>query len=445
MVDLSSKGPDGLNLLSASEAAAKIAGGEITSEALVTDCLARIEARDPEVHAWAFLDRELALTQARARDGEAPRGPLHGIPVGVKDILDTADMPTEYGSSLYRGNQPTTDCGTVAALRRAGAVILGKMVTTEFACPFPAHTLNPHDPVRTPGVSSSGSAASVADFMVPLSNGTQTGGSVIRPAAVCGIHGYKGSLNALDPTGIPMWKPNIDTLGHFGRGLADIALMRAALTGREPASLELPDDYVPRIGICRTAPWPKTTPENIAMIDAAIRILRDAGVTVDDLDFPVNYDEVLRAHGVIVGRDSIEAQPPEVADNLDRVNPWTRDRTREAEAIGDSEVEEAGKVAEAARQELVGIFETYDLLLTASAEGEAFPDITAMPPPPSFNSLWTLMYTPCVSLPAFAGPNDMPVGLQTVGPRDQDDRTLAVSAWVETRLAESAGGLPSKL
>lgn len=444
MPDLKNAGPAGLNLLTATVAAQKIAAGEITSEALVRDCLERIEARDADVHAWAFLDIDLALAQARACDNEAPRGHLHGVPIGVKDILNTADMPTEYGSKLYAGNQPKSDCATVAALRRAGAVIIGKTVTTEFACPYPTHTLNPHDLKSTPGVSSSGSVAAVADYMIPLSNGTQTGGSVIRPAALCGVYGYKASHDNLDPTGIPMWKSSIDTLGHFARSLADIALMRAALTGDQPASLNLPKDSRPRIGICRTKLWPEAGAENVAMIDTVSAILRDAGVQVDDVDFPANFDEINQAHPIITGADSISVLPEEIIRQLEKVNPWTRDRTEEAKERSNEEVEEARRVAAHTRIDLKQVFENFDLLLTPAAEGEAQTDLAAMPPP-SFNSLWTLMYTPCLSLPVFKGPNDMPVGLQIVGAQDRDDFLLALSAWIEKKIIEAIGGLPASL
>ena len=444
MSDLRNAGPARHNLLTATEAAQKIAAGEMTSEALVGDCLARIEARDADFHAWAFIDPDFALAQARARDSEAPAGRLHGVPVGVKDILNTADMPTEYGSKLYAKNRPGSDCATVAALRSAGAVIIGKTATTEFACPYPAHTLNPHDLKSTPGVSSSGSAAAVADYMVPLSNGTQTGGSVIRPAALCGVYGYKASHDNLDPTGIPMWKPSIDTLGHFARSLADIALMRAALRDDRPAALNLANGFTPRIGICRTKLWPEAGPENVAMIDKVSALLRDAGADVDEVGFPANFDDIIQAHPIITGADSISVLPDEIAGQLEKVNPWTRDRTRDAQKRSDAELAEARRIAAQTRLDLEKVFQDFDFLLTPAAEGEAQTDPSAMPPP-SFNSLWTLMYTPCVTLPVFTGPTDMPVGLQIVGAQGRDDFLLALSAWMERTITDATGGLPASL
>ncbi len=306
MAELATKGPFALNALSATDAAAKIAAGEITSEALVADCLARIEAREGEVHAWAFIDPDYALEQARARDGardgENPRGALHGVPVGIKDILDTNDMPTGHGSPIYRGDRPDKDSACVAALRAAGAVILGKTVTTAFACPYPAETRNPHDATRTPGVSSSGSAAAVADYMVPLANGTQTGGSVIGPAGRCGVYGYKASLDGLDRGGIRHLKPNLDTLGLFARSIPDIALMRAASHGRsEAASLDIPAGRAPRIGICRTPHWDDAGPPVAALFGTAADILANAGAEVSEATLPDYLQDIEPDFQIISG------------------------------------------------------------------------------------------------------------------------------------------------
>src|SRR5438477_9494382 len=223
-VAIPSKAKDRLNELSASDAARLIAGGDLSSEALVRDCLARIDAREATVRAWAFLDPELALRQARERDRTPARGALHGVPIGVKDVFDTADMPTQMGSPIYAGWRPPSDAACVALMRAAGAVVLGKTVTAEFAGMTPGDTRNPHDPSRTPGGSSSGSAAAVADFMVPLAIGTQTGGSVIRPAAYCGVIGFKPSFGLFPPAGMRINTETLDTVGIMARSVGDIAL-----------------------------------------------------------------------------------------------------------------------------------------------------------------------------------------------------------------------------
>src|SRR5262245_36774202 len=231
MPDLRNAGPAGLNPLTAIEAAERLARGAATSVKLVEDCLARIAARDGALHAWTHVDREHALAQARARDAEPRRSPLHGVPVGVKDIFDTCDMPTAYGSSIHAGHRPAIDSVVVALMRRAGMVILGKCTTTEFASPVPVGVRNPHDLTRTPGVSSSGSAAAVTDFMVPLSIGSQTGGSTILPAAYCGIFGFKASLTRIDRGNIRQLRPTLDTIGLLGRSIADIACLHGVLNG----------------------------------------------------------------------------------------------------------------------------------------------------------------------------------------------------------------------
>lgn len=429
--ELRSKGPAGLNTLSAAAMAAGIAAGEFTSETLVSDCLARIDARDGDIRAWAFIDPELALAQARARDSEKPSGPLHGVPVGIKDVLDTKDMPTEYGSHLYKGNRPGVDTGTVAALRAAGAVILGKTVTTEFACPFPSLTRNPHDLERTPGVSSSGSAAAVADFMVPLANGTQTGGSVIRPASLCGLYGFKASLDGLDRTGIRHLKPSIDTLGLFARHWQDIGLMRGALTGESGSPVPATG---PRIGITRTHVWPQALPETVAMIEHASQKLTAAGAAVSDVDLADDFRNLMEERFTyITSYEGIRASDDFVADHLDEINSWSRDGYVFGKTISDQDYEAAKAEAARVRGLLAAIFGDYDILITPAATGEAPKDLTSIEGG-AFNGLWTLMYGPCVTLPAYSGPNGMPVGLQLVGAEGSDAQTLAWAGWVDEAL-----------
>ena len=236
MPDLRTKGPAGLNILTALELSEKLEAGQTTSVAIVQDCLDRIKARDPDIRGWAYVDPELALRQARACDEQPRRSPLHGIPIGIKDIFDTYDMPTAYGSDIYKNFRPTMDTALVGLMRRAGMVILGKCTTTEFASPVPVGVRNPHDFARSPGVSSSGSAAAVADFMVPLALGSQTGGSTILPAAFCGVVGYKSSLTGLDRGGVRHLRPTLDTMGLFARSIADIAVLRSVLTGVKPGA-----------------------------------------------------------------------------------------------------------------------------------------------------------------------------------------------------------------
>src|SRR5688572_957069 len=242
--------------LSASEAAAGIRAGKLTSEALVRSCLERIDSRESQVKAWVHLDRDFALAQARQCDKSATRGPIHGVPFAAKDIMDTADLPTEYGSPIYKGNRPAADAACVALSRAAGGVLLGKTVTTEFAsrCPL-GNTTNPHNPVHTPGGSSSGSAAAVGDLMVPLAFGTQTAGSVIRPAAFCGIVGYKPSFGTIPRAGVKMLCDSLDTVGTMARNIADAAFFAGVVAGRpELRDIAFPA-APPRFGFYRTPMW----------------------------------------------------------------------------------------------------------------------------------------------------------------------------------------------
>src|SRR3954452_3263173 len=255
-----------LNALSATEIAQGIAEKKFTAEAVVRDCLARIEAREPVVKAWATIDPDYALRQARELDRGPHRGALHGVPIGVKDIIDTADLPTEMGSEIYKGNRSFSDAACVAVVRAAGAVILGKTVTAEFAGMSPGPTTNPHNPAHTPGGSSSGSAAAVADHMVPAAFGTQTGGSVLRPAAYCGVVGYKPTFNLINRAGIKFAAETLDTIGLITRSIDDLELLTAVLVGRKPS---LPRTLMgpPRIGLCRTPLWDTAQPETMRAVE----------------------------------------------------------------------------------------------------------------------------------------------------------------------------------
>src|ERR1700734_635667 len=270
------------NQLGAAEVAQKIARGETTCEAVTRDCLARINERDAVVKAWVNFDPELALAQARALDRSQSRGPLHGVPIGVKDIIDTFDMPTEFGSPIYKGHRPPSDAACVALLRRAGAVMLGKTATCEFAGMAPAETTNPHNPAHTPGGSSSGSAAAVADDMVPAALGTQTGGSVLRPSSYCGIFGFKPTYNSFNKAGVKPAAESIDTIGWLARSLDDIELLTAVLRMQTPqASRKMA--RAPRIGVWRTDLWDPAQDETKAAVADAAAKLGQAGATVRDV------------------------------------------------------------------------------------------------------------------------------------------------------------------
>jgi Asp-tRNA(Asn)/Glu-tRNA(Gln) amidotransferase A subunit family amidase len=377
MTDLTKAGPGGLNLLSATEAAARLQQGAITSVALVEACLARIAARDGDLHAWSHVDREQALAQARARDAEPRRSVLHGVPVGVKDIFDTHDMPTSYGSSIHAGHRPSVDSVVVALMRRAGMVILGKCTTTEFASPVPAGVRNPHDLARTPGVSSSGSAAAVADFMVPLAIGSQTGGSTILPAAYCGIFGYKASLTAIDRGNIRQLRPTLDTIGLLARSVADIGCLHGVLSGIGGA-LSKPNLDGLRIGLCRTNQWQQAAPETVAAIERAVKGLVTAGAQVRDVALPAVFAGIEDTFGVISTVEASRALAWEAREHHDKLNFWIKDGLAAAARHGDAGYEKAQRHAVECQRALAAVFGTCDAILTPSTIGEAPADLVSV-------------------------------------------------------------------
>jgi amidase len=413
-----------LHLLTGAEMARKLERGETTSAALVEACLTRIAESEPTLHAWAHVDPALALAQARARDAEPRRSALHGVPIGIKDILDTYDMPTSYGSSVYRSYRPHSDTGVVALLRAAGLVILGKCATTEFASPVPAGVGNPRDLRRSPGVSSSGSAAAVADHMTPLSVGSQTGGSTILPAAFCGVVGFKGSLTGIDRGGIRHFRPSLDTIGLFSRHIDDIALLNEVLTGDAPAAVPRAVDL--RVGICRTFNWHHAQPETAEALESAAKSLAAAGVRVVDSELPPVFADIEKSFQVISGVEGARSMADEMREHLATMNAWLQEAARVAATLDQAQYDRAQVHAVACRRALRTLFDEYDVLVTPSACGEAASDLTAVSNS-AFNRFWTLMHGPCVNIPAYSGPHGLPVGIQIVGPAGSDGRTIAAS------------------
>ncbi|OGA29991.1 MAG: hypothetical protein A3I01_20345 [Betaproteobacteria bacterium RIFCSPLOWO2_02_FULL_65_24] len=422
-----------LNSLSAVEAARQLSERRISAEALVGACLERIEEREPIVGAWTFLDRHLVLSQARDLDRGPIRGLLHGLPIGVKDIFDTHDMPTEYGSPIYKGHRPAADAAIVGVTRATGGIVLGKTVTTEFATFPPGKTRNPHNPEHTPGGSSSGSAAGVADFMMPLAFGTQTAGSVIRPASYCGVVGYKPTYNVLARGGIKMGSDTLDTVGVFGRSVADAAFFVAALTRRPELVIGEELHSTPRIGLCRTYEWAKTLPEMASAMDRAASLLSKAGARVSEIMLPPLYAGMAAAQTTIMRYDGSVNRSDEMLRHADKLHPRLAQLCRQGLEIGGAEYERAQSLARQCRDRLPEAFGAFDVLLVPAAPGEA-PAGLESTGDPIMNSVWTLLHTPCVSLTASRGPNGLPVGLQAVGRIGEDARTLAVADWIERRL-----------
>ena len=418
--------------ITALEAAAAIEAGTLTSERLVRGCLDRIAERDGVVKAWAHLDPDQAIAQAKAADA-ASGGLLRGIPVGVKDIIDTYDMPTGHNSPIFEGKVPFGDAACVALCRTANAVIMGKTVTTEFANRHAGATTNPHDPGHTPGGSSSGSAAAVADGHVPLAFGTQTGGSVIRPAAYCGVVGYKPTFGDFSRVGIKMQCHSVDTLGLMARTLDDIALFRAAVLKLPPVRLDR-DSGRPRIGVCRSPVWDKAEPETKALIEETASRLSDKGASVVDVAFAAPFADIIDDHAAITGFESVRNYADERLRNPDKVSDELMNGPmKRGLAVSFERYVAAQRKATAFKAHVDSLFDKVDLLLTPSAPGEA-PQGIAFTGDPVFNSIWTLAGTPCVTLPAGTGPRGLPLGVQLVGLRHADDRLLSLAAWVAAHL-----------
>jgi amidase len=420
----------GAERLTASEAVARLSAGTLTAETLIRDCLERARIR-ADVKAWAWLDLEQALAQARAADRAGRPGLLAGVPVGVKDVIDTVDMPTEHGSPIYQGNRPFADAACVALIRAAGGVILGKTVTTEFANRDPRGTVHPHNPAHTPGGSSSGSAAAVADFQVPVGLGTQTGGSTIRPAAFCGVIGYKPSFGEFSRVGIKMQCHNLDTLGIICRSLEDVALMRGVLLAQELHRVDRASSG-PRVGFCRTPAWDHADSDIQALLERTAGRLATAGATVRDV--ALIPADILDHHRRIFEFEAARNYAYEYEVHGAKLSAALRDGLlTPGRALPLSAYVEAIETAEAFRRNLDDLFGEFDVLLAPSAVGEA-PEGLGSTGDARFNAIWTLAWTPCVTLPAGTGRKGLPLGIQLIGPRFRDEALLDAAAWVEGRL-----------
>jgi amidase len=425
---------DFLNQLSATEAASRIAAGKLKSEALVAACLKRIGQREKDVQAWASIDPELALAQARARDKEPRRTRLHGIPVGVKDVLDTADLPTEYGSPIYRGNRTSCDAACVAQVRELGGVILGKTVTTEFATRHPGKTRNPHNLKHTPGGSSQGSAAAVADWMVPLAFGTQTTSSVIRPAAYCGVVGYKPSFGLVNRAGVKALSDSLDTVGTLTRTVPDAALIVEELSGAPVTSFDAVPRMKPRIGFCRTPYWSKADrPTQEALEQAAPRLER-AGASVAEVELDGEFTRLVEVQVTISTYEMFRALAYERTRFPELVSETLMGRLLGGGRVTRADYEEAQAIARRCRARLVDVFREYDALLSPSAMGEA-PEGLASTGDPVFGASWTVLHGPAVTVPAFQGPRGLPLGVQIIGPPGKDGPTLLCAEWVQRALS----------
>jgi len=428
--------PDPLSL-SAHQAAREIAAGQLRAEALMTACLERIAAREPEIGAWQCLDPEAALEAARRCDASAPSGPLHGIPIAVKDLIDTADMPTGYGSAIYARHRPGADAACVALARAAGAIVMGKTVTTEFACFTPGKTANPRNPAHTPGGSSSGSAAAVADRMAPLAFGTQTAGSVIRPAAFCGVVGYKPSFGTIPRAGVKMLCDSLDTVGTMARNVADAAFFAGVVAGRPELRDIAPPEAPPRFGFYRTPMWDEAEPEAAAALDHARAALERAGARVEEIAVPEQHRRLTEAQQSIMGFELVRGLAYERLQHSAELSPPLAQLLDAGLAVGAPEYDAAIAETAMSRARLDGFFGSCDAMLTPAAPGEA-PRGLGHTGNPVFNRMWTLLGVPCVTMPAVWSESGLPTGIQLVGRIGDDARLMAAALFAERALEEAA-------
>lgn len=445
-----------LYTLGLAAAAADIREGRITSAELVADCLKRIDEVEEKVEAWAFLDRDHAMRQAMIADDHRKAGnatgPLHGVPVGIKDIFDTGDMPTELGSPLWSGRTPRRDAAAVAMLRAAGAVIMGKTVTTEYAYFHPGKTRNPHDLERTPGGSSSGSAAAVAAGMVPGAIGSQTNGSVIRPAAFCGVVGYKPTHGLIPRSGALLLSRALDHVGVFARSVEDAALLAETLAGYDE---EDPDTrpvarpplaavaagkppLPPRLAFVRTPAWPQAEPVTVAAFAELTEALGDAA---SEVELGRSFDRAIELQGIVMAVEMAHNLHRDYEKGADSLSPALRALIERGRACSAVDYTRALAGAPSLNTILDALFDEHDAILTPAAPGEA-PRGLDSTGNPVFCSTWTYLGTPAVTLPLLQGENGLPLGVQLIGRRGNDARLLRTARWLTDTIER--GGRPRK-
>lgn len=435
------------NNLTAAEMAAALAAGDVSSEALTQACLDRVDEREQTVHAWAHLDSDIALAQARAADAARAegniRGPLHGVPVGIKDIIDTVDMPTENGSEVFRGRRPARDASCVALLRAAGAVIMGKTVTTEFAMTGQRGTSNPHDAARTPGGSSSGSGAAVADFMVPLALGSQTGGSVIRPASFCGTYGYKPSFGSISRHGVFILARVLDHIGVYGRSLDDLAIIGDVLMQHDPLDFDMRADpnghlcealaahapAAPRLAFVKGPPWVAAEDH---LDDIFAPYITAIGDQIQEVELAGIFDNILDVHTTVMNGNLWANLAGFVEDQGDQLLEETNRRVSAGKGGLAADYIHAREMTDSYCAALDGLFEHYDAIITAGAPGEA-PVGLESTGNAAFQRMWTLTGLPTVTLPLLKGPNGMPIGVQVIGRKGHDGDLFRAAQWVDAQ------------
>lgn len=432
--------------ISAVDAVRALQSGALSARDLMQAYLDRVAARDDDVGAWIYLDADQALAAADAADAAHaagnPVGPLHGLPVGIKDIIDTQDMPTENGSALFAGRRPVADATLVRLARDAGAIIMGKTVTTEFALTAVGKTKNPNDPTRTPGGSSSGSGAAVADCQVPLSIGSQTGGSMLRPASFCGCYGYKPTFGSISRAGMFCLSRVLDHPGIYANSLADIALLGDVLLQRDPADFDMrahiarglteavnagPPESPPRVAFVKGPAWEAAEPYMDALFDNVIDRL---GPAVRNVELTGVFDDALSCHTTVMLAHLGANIGTYCRENGDKVQAETKRRCAEGDGLLAEDYVKAIEFRDTLSAALDRMFEHADILITAAAPGEA-PVGLESTGNAIFQKIWTLTGVPTLSMPKLEGPNGMPIGVQVIGRFGHDADLFRHAMWLD--------------
>jgi Asp-tRNA(Asn)/Glu-tRNA(Gln) amidotransferase A subunit family amidase len=425
-----------LNQKGMTQLARLIRDGSVTAEAVMQSCIERIEQREHEVGAFTHYDAAAALTAARLADQSELKGVLHGVPFAIKDIIDTDQFPTAWGTSFYEAYQPTRNASCVEMFIRAGGIPFGKTVTTEFAYFKPGKTANPHNPGHTPGGSSSGSAAAVADNMLPFGFGSQTAASLIRPAAYCGVLGYKASHGSFDLQGVMSLSPSLDTLGFLAREVEDFELARSVLCGSTPA--EMPGQDAPlRISLFRGPHWMDGSLEMRDVCQRAIDALKTAGAQTGELACPEVFKSLTEAQKTVMAYEVAHARIYEYSRYADQLSAQFKDLVESGLAVSRSDFENACITRDRAARILESLFVDTDVILTPAAPGEAPAGLDATGDP-LFSRSWNLLQVPCVSIPYGKGPHGLPLSVQLVGRMGADDDLLAVAKWVDQQFNPQA-------
>lgn len=418
-----------LATISAVEAVRGIRDGRIDPGDLLEAYIEQIGRREATVQAFAWFDADAA----RSALAGSRNGPLHGIPVGVKDVLDTAELPTQANSPIWKGNRPRMDAASVILAREAGAYVIGKTVTTEFAIRTPGPTTNPYDSKRTPGGSSSGSAAGIAANFFPVAFGTQTAGSTIRPAAFCGVFGYKPSFGLINRAGLRIMSESLDTIAVMGKSVADCALLAGAASRRDLGNPQAKLDTAPTIGLCRTWIWSEALPETRELMERAVAALSRAGASVRSWEPPDEFEAMLAAHTLVQFYESAQSLSWELAEHRERISPVLLAALDEGLATTPDTFDRLCSMMRQLQHGFGAAMGDLDILITPPAPGEA-PIGIGNTGGAAFNKFWSGLHVPCVTIPAGFGPNGMPLGLQIVARRGDDRRLLAWAEWIHAAM-----------